>query len=177
MPSPLAHLAAGAALGRAAQRAGGPPAWRVYAAALAFSVLPDVDVLPGLWFGDLSGWHNQASHSVAVGLAACLAGSVALKPWLAGWSWRRTFAFLCACVGAHLLMDWATYGRGLMLLWPFAEARFSAPTWVFYGVRHSEGWRSGHHLATLASEAATVGVAALACWASSRSRSRRRIRG
>jgi membrane-bound metal-dependent hydrolase YbcI (DUF457 family) len=171
VPSPLAHLAAGAGIAALATRAGDPRRGSVFAAAMAISLLPDLDVLPGLVFGDLSAWHNQASHGLVVASAMAGLAAVALKTRFRDRSWRWAAAVAGAGLGMHLLMDWFSYGRGLMLFWPFSEARYSAPLTIFYGVRHSEGLASVHHLATLANELAWI-AAAWAVWSFA---SRRRL--
>ena len=53
-------------------------------------------------------------------------------------------------------MDWMTYGKGVMALWPLTERRFSFPITLFYGLRWSEGIWSLHHLLTVLTELGTV---------------------
>lgn len=154
MPSPLIHLSAAAALACRTSGQNSTPLWRIMAAAAFFSMLPDLDFLPGLIMRNAQAYHNQASHSLLAGLAACLAGTFATKPFLPALSMRQTAALLTSCYGSHLLLDWLTFGRGLKLLWPVMDTRFASPFPVFYGVRHSEGLLSSSHLITLFSELA-----------------------
>ncbi len=132
------------------------PQWRLLGTAAIFSMLPDLDVLLGLFFGDLSAYHNQATHSLLFGLAACIVGTVVLRPILSGWRYRRISILLAACYGTHLLLDWLTFGRGLKLFWPFLHTRYASPIPFFYGVRYSEGLFSGYHLITITTELAFI---------------------
>jgi inner membrane protein len=156
MPSPLIHLAAAAAFAKQAGRRNVPPRWRLWATAGLFSMLPDLDVLPGMLAGNVSAYHNQATHSLLAGAVACITGTLVLKPFLRDWHHGRIAALLTACYGSHLLLDWLTIGRGLKLFWPFLHTRYAAPIPLFYGVRYSEGLFSGYHLITIATEMAVI---------------------
>ncbi len=156
MPSPFVHLVAASAFAQQAGRNGELRRWRLLATAALFSMFPDLDAFPGLFFDDLSAYHNQATHSLLFGLVVCIAGAFVLKPILSGWRYRRIAILLAACYGTHLLLDWLTFGRGLMLLWPFLHTRYASPIPVFYGVRYSEGLFSFYHGITLISELAFV---------------------
>lgn len=173
MPSPLAHTAMGYViyrLSRQGQRPSGGtgqarrqeshlgPFPLLLVGAILFSLLPDFDVIPGLLLGDMRGFHNQATHSLIVGLAAAfLAGGLArLAGWGSFWSW---FGATLLAYESHVVMDFFTFEtRGVMLLWPLSAERFEAPVKLFYGVRWSDGWLSLRHLFTLATE---LGFAAL----------------
>lgn len=133
-----------------------PPRWRILATTAFFSMAPDLDVLAGLFMGDLPAYHNQATHSLLFGLATCLVGTMVLKHLLSGWRYWQIACLLAACYGTHLLLDWLTFGRGLKLLWPFLNTRYAAPFPVFYGVRHSEGLFSYYHLITIVTELAFI---------------------
>ena len=135
-----------------------PPDPKTMAAAVAVSVAPDLDVLPGLIMGDISAFHNQAAHSPLFGLIVCAALAGIARRFL-NVGFCRTAVFMALCYGMHLAIDGMTVGRGLKLLWPFSEARFASPIPLFYGVRHSEGWWSLHHAVTGVTELASVAVA------------------
>ncbi len=174
MPSPLIHLAAGAAAGawadaRAPRTA---PTWKVLLFCLFFTMLPDADVALGLLHNDLSAFHNQWTHSLCFVLAASLVFAWLGRYWLTGWSFRRIWLLLLLLLGSHVVLDWLTWGRGLKLLWPFSDHRFAAPWPLFYGVRHSERLCSASHWITLGSECVTL-VAAWAVWRLWRHRSRK----
>jgi len=159
MPSPLAHALAGWAVYRGGVRGGtGAPAARtVAAAAIALSLAPDLDALPGLATGNLGRYHNNMSHSVLFALAVALLVAAAAHR-VGGWSFGRWFTLALTCYMLHVTMDFFTVGRGVMLAWPFSEERFQSPVKLFYGLRWSDGWISMRHLWTLFSE---VGSAVL----------------
>ncbi|MDR0992992.1 MAG: metal-dependent hydrolase [Verrucomicrobiota bacterium] len=161
MPSPLIHLAAGGMAACAAARSpwNGAEVWKVLVFCLVFTLAPDLDVLPGFWGVELSSVHNQASHSLVFGLVCCLGFAWLGKGWLNNWPFGRLFGLLAVVWGLHLLLDWMTWGRGVMLLWPFSMHRFSSPIPVFYGVRYSEGLFSSLHWITLGTEAAFLVLA------------------
>ena len=54
-------------------------------------------------------------------------------------------------------MDLFTFGRGVMLVWPFLPDRIEPPVYLFYGLRWSEGLASPWHLVTLMTEWGVVG--------------------
>ncbi len=149
------------------------PRWRVWAACLFLSMAPDLDVVPGILLGNLSAYHNHASHSPLFGLAFCLLAAWPLQRFLKLPTAPQAFALAAACYGLHLFMDWLTFGRGLLLLWPFSGERFASPLTLFYGVRHSEGLRSAKHLITLATEALLMAALYLGISASLRLRKNR----
>jgi membrane-bound metal-dependent hydrolase YbcI (DUF457 family) len=157
MPSPIAHLTAGYAVYRLGRKhepesrlkpVGPLPGSLVITA--VFSLLPDVDSVVGFLMGDFGRFHNNATHSLLAALFLALA--------FAGLMWwrRRQFTYWFAIAfisyGLHLLMDMATIGRGIMLFWPFSEARYLAPVTFFYGLHWSDGWISIRHLWTVLTE-------------------------
>jgi len=122
MPTIFTHallpVAAGALLGRARV----PVSLALAGAALA--VLPDLDVV-GFRFGlgYASDWgHRGATHSLL--FALLVSGLVALL-----WARARSpgaWLFLFACMASHPLLDLLTDGgQGVMLFWPFSEARIA----------------------------------------------------
>lgn len=119
---------------------------------IAFSLVPDLDVIPGLLFGNIADYHNHMTHSIAFGLMVCLFYSLIRSRIHPPRSFRRSFSLTAAAYGLHLLMDFFTYGRGLMLFWPFTDERFSPPFLIFYGLRRSDGVFSSHHIVTFITE-------------------------
>ena len=177
MPSPLAHWTVGLLVCRqlwpATARPSGRLPWRwILLTSLALSLLPDAGSVIGLIVGDFGRFHNSWEHSLMVGLvfallAAAVAGVLRLR---SGWQW---LAMVLLCYELHVLMDLFTVGRGVKLLWPFSEARYSPPVKLFYGLHWSDGWLSPRHLWTLVSELGFVGVVAAAAglWYRRRGRS------
>jgi membrane-bound metal-dependent hydrolase YbcI (DUF457 family) len=121
------------------------------------SVLPDLDAMVGLLAGNLERFHNARTHSLFVGLAvALLFGAIAFwkgSSWLPFWS-----LLTLTCYEMHVMMDFSTVGRGVMLFWPFSTERFSSALKLFYGLHWSDGWQSLRHVWTLFTELGFVAV-------------------
>lgn len=158
MPSPVAHgslvLVVSALVGRhdrLRQAVADAPAF-FYLAALAALWAPDVDFLLRLLIDDPALRHGGATHSLAIGVAvgvvftgACRARYGAAFPTTLG------FGIGAACAWAHALMDMATWGSGVMLLWPFSVDRYRTVP-LFFGARHSQPGAWELHLVTLLTE-------------------------
>jgi len=158
MPSPFAHTAAGYLIFRYFKRQ--LPDGRVHILTIPFqlillaslSLLPDLDALPGILAVDMGRFHNNASHSLVVGVFIALVISAVasrvykspLKVW---------FVVALITYELHVIMDFFTGERGVMLLWPFTAARFSSPVKLFVGLQWGKGWFSIWHLWTLFTEA------------------------
>lgn len=162
MPSPIAHAAAGYIIFRASRegskeaherRVGIVP--QLLFVTVGLSLLPDLDVLPGLLFGDLQKYHNNFTHSFLfeLGVAILIGGLVKIVR-RSGFS--RWFGISAMAYELHVLMDMFTHGRGVMAAWPFLTERIEPPTVLFYGLRWSEGFLTPKHFITLATELATA---------------------
>jgi inner membrane protein len=165
MPSPLAHSAVGYVIYRTQRRRltgdkNRRKGWFTCSLVLALglSLAPDADSLVGFISGDLGRYHNTVSHSLIAGIAAALVAGVvaALVAMIAGQEPRsrfgRWFWVALLCYEAHVIMDFFTVGRGVMLFWPFSVERFISPVILFYGLHWSDGWLSVRHLWTFISE-------------------------
>jgi inner membrane protein len=119
--------------------------------ALAASLLPDLDAIPGVLSGDFSRFHNNETHSLVTGLFVSLVFASILATKLRI-GFAVPFFVVLLSYEMHVILDFFTRGRGVMLLWPFSSERFSSPVTLFAGVRWSEGLFSIHHLWTLANE-------------------------
>jgi membrane-bound metal-dependent hydrolase YbcI (DUF457 family) len=130
MPSPIAHLTAGYVAYRIAchyaEKSGATrrDAEILLPVAAAISMLPDLDSVAGLLLGDFGRYHNQGSHSLLVaGLFALgFAGLLARRPP----GFRFWFLLAVSCYTAHVLMDSATNGRGVMAIWPLSLSATNA---------------------------------------------------
>ena len=157
MPSPIAHTMIGYVIYRIFQlrmshgstkQIGSLP---LLAFTIGLSLLPDLDSVIGIWMGDFWRFHNQATHSLIIGLIIAL--GIGAVIWL-----RRRSGFLCwfiialLCYELHVIMDFFTLGRGVMLLWPFSSDRYESSVKLFYGFHWSQGWVSVMHLWTLVTE-------------------------
>jgi inner membrane protein len=158
MPSPIAHVAVGYLIKEAYQRSQqtqpNRSMFRRFAILFVFvtlSLLPDLDAVLGILFGNFGRYHNNASHSLIVGLfVALIIGSVAW--WRKRFGFVMWFSFALLCYEMHVIMDFFTVGRGVMLFWPLTSERFISPVLLFYGLHWSDGWISIKHVWTLVSE-------------------------
>lgn len=168
MPSPIAHVTAGYVIYELARHRwpaldGGRlgPLPRLLVMSTGASLLPDIDSAAGVLAGDFGRFHNTVTHSLVVGL-----GVTGIFAVIMGWRRRDTFWpwFVVALAGyeLHVLMDAATFGRGVMALWPLSEMRFQVPVMLFYGLHWSNGLFSERHLITLATEAGFVALVLIA---------------
>ena len=167
MPSPIAHVAMGYLVYRtfrsrtpeeASQRLGPLP--RDLVATMAMSLAPDLDAVPGILFRDLGRFHNNFMNSIIFGLAFAL--GVGAVSWINKRSgFKRWFTIALVSYETHVLMDFFTPGRGLLLLWPFSSERFAPPFKLFYGFRWSQGLISPKHIVTLVTELGTIGFVGL----------------
>ncbi len=164
MPSPIAHLAAGYAayyLSRSRQ-----PQMKVttigplptsLAVAAGFSLLPDIDSMAGLVMGNFGRFHNNATHSLVVGVGAAMAFAAVMQ-----WRTRKGFAYwfmlALVCYEAHVVMDSATISRGVMVIWPLNMERYLLPFRLFYGFHWSDGLISNRHIWTFLSEGVFAAV-------------------
>lgn len=167
MPSPLAHGSLLLLAWPPASRARGAPHARLPRALLALSILgalwaPDGDILLDPLLGNAPfTLHGGPVHSLLLGLLF----GVVFAAWcklFTSLSWMRLWLIGTAAWWSHVLMDAATHGRGVMLLWPFSADRLRLPTPLFVGLHHSDWSRWDLHLLTLANE---LVFAALICGA------------
>ena len=117
----------------------------------SLSLLADLDSVVGIVSGQFGRYHNNLTHSLIFGLLAALMSAIVL-----GWGQQSSFfqwlmvAFLA--YESHVFLDYLTFGRGVMLFWPFSTARFGSPIKIFYGLHWSEGWTSVRHVWTFVTE-------------------------
>lgn len=158
MPSPYAHAIAGIAIStpylnskiRAMQHK------EDIVTLIVFSLLPDLDALPGLLVGNMSLYHNQFTHSPLFAIIVFLIYSGIRRMIPPSRSLIHTLKLSAGAYGLHLIMDVFTHGRGLMLSWPFSDERYSPPFVLFYGFRHSEPLLSTSHIITFVTESLTM---------------------
>lgn len=158
MPSPIAHAAAGYAIFRAFQHhlpaASSSQQQRIdklLVIVIALSLLPDLDIVPGLLVGNLAQVHNSITNSLIVGFVISVAAGWVLARWWGG-ALSVWIGAVFAAYAIHVTMDYLSTERGVMALWPLTSRRFIAPLSLFYGVRYSEGLVSIHHLRTFLTE-------------------------
>lgn len=168
MPSPILHTTAGYMVYRIYRKR--LPQYflmsdrkipKLLLVALIFSILPDVDTAVGILSGTFGTYHNNATHSLIVGLLVALfAGGLATL--FSTYSFRMIFLVALLSYAAHILLDFFTIGRGVMALWPLSRQRFVSPLPLFYGLHWSDGVFSIRHLWTFLTESATAALFILA---------------
>jgi inner membrane protein len=124
------------------------------------SLLPDLDAIPGLLTGDLDRFHNNLTHSFMAGILAALAigGIVHLKNRAGFAHW---FSMALISYQLHVLMDFFSRGRGVMLFWPFSMERYEPAIRLFYGLHRSKGWLTIDHVWMLVNELTFTGMVLL----------------
>jgi inner membrane protein len=128
--------------------------------AVFFTMLPDLDSVLGILAGDFSRYHNQGSHSLVTGLIVALISGLVI--WIIQKKdFFKWFLFILVSYEMHIVMDFFTVGRGVMLFWPISEERFISPVLLFFGVRWSEGLIHVYHVITLVTELAFILIAFL----------------
>ena len=180
MPSPIAHLATGIATYQIAthwySKAGGKSVAAsrdLLLLATVYSMLPDVDAILGILSGDFGRYHNNVTHSFTAGVIAALLATWWYHCRVRRQNLQRTqrqwakvglwFLVALLCYTLHILMDAATIGRGVLLLWPYSSERIQLPI-IFYGVRWSEGGFAWQHLWTLFTELTFTAILAMLVW-------------
>lgn len=168
MPSPILHTTAGYAIYRIfrdhlsqdfSRSAGKIP--KLLLIALIFSMLPDIDSIMGILIGNFGQYHNNATHSLIVGLlVAVIAGGVA--GLFSTYSFRIIFLVTLLSYEIHILLDFFTISRGVMAFWPLSQERFVSPQALFYGLHWSDGLFSIRHIWTFLTESATAMLIILA---------------
>lgn len=162
MPSPIAHSAMGYLIYRISSSRQPEDRWRparsiprVMLITVSLSLLPDIDAIFGVLAGDFGEFHNNWTHSLVTGVV--VSALIGTAVWLVKRSgFLKWFLIALASYELHVIMDFFTRGRGVMLLWPLTADRFSSPVTLFYGLRWSEGLFSLFHLLTLATESVFV---------------------
>lgn len=170
MASPLGHVAVASALlwvFRSRLGLVAPTqvkrAIRIGTGLIFLSLWPDADAVFGIWFRDLARYHNQFSHSLITIILAVPVLALGFK-WWAQIAWRDGLLVTFVASLLHIVMDYFTYGRGVMLFWPLTVQRFQSPVLLFYGLQWSHSWRSPVHLLTLLNELLFMTVLAIALW-------------
>jgi inner membrane protein len=159
MPSPFAHVATGYLIYKIAKdKLPGDTTrkWFMLPVHLlvfmGLSVLPDIDTLPGLIFGDMHGFHNNYTHSLISGLVIALVAAAVLSN-LFKTTFLSWFPAALASYELHIIMDFFTSGRGVKLFWPLYPERIIAPVKLFVGFQWGLGILSPWHLWTFFTEA------------------------
>lgn len=159
MPSPISHAAIVWIVAPIARPPGLNDRRRLAISVLLTALcLPDADFVIGLIFPDSAfGAHGGATHSFAFALGVAV---------VVGLFWRlacgrgasRMGLLSMVCGVSHGIMDSLTWGRGVMLFWPWTTARIASPLPLFVGLHRSQPDNWMLHTATLVSEGVFVGL-------------------
>ncbi len=158
MPSPIAHISAAWVISSffrnhvaKVTRAFSDRRMLLFLVCVFFSLLPDVDAVPGVLSGEMGRFHNQWTHSIlwAFVLSAVIAFIARCRRKGGFGDW---FTLIFSCYGIHILMDYFTYGRGVRLFWPFTATRYKFNPPFFGGFHWSEGLFSRSHITTAVEE-------------------------
>ncbi len=149
MPSPIAHSVTGFVIFRLFSKDKqvallGENGLYTSFVAIFLSNVPDLDFIPQLLTGEK--YHHGLTHSITFTvLFAVVVGSIGCL--FRKQIFKRLFFLTLIVYGSHLLMDFFTEGgKGIQLLWPFAESFFISPISVFPGAHHSKGVFDLSHL-------------------------------
>lgn len=128
MASALSHAVAAAGIGALYYRRSVPAA--VWAAGIACSMVPDVDVIGfrfGIHYGDFWG-HRGFTHSlVFAGLLSAVVAAAIVR-FQSKISWVSLFGFLFLATASHGLLDAMTNGGlGVAFFSPFENGRYFLP--------------------------------------------------
>jgi inner membrane protein len=137
MPSPVGHTIAGLC-GYVLLARGVVPRHRMklLLASVVLSNLPDIDFLPGLFWGSLGMFHRQATHSLVAALVSgLLVGILMKKRNFPAWPWGLwAFSLYLSHIFLDMLID---SSRGVQFLWPFSRSYLSFPIAIFKGFDYS----------------------------------------
>jgi len=127
---------------------------------------PDLDAVIGPLTGQsIASYHNGPSHSLVFAAAFGVVFGLVCRLF-----WKADTGFLMAlgalAYGSHILIDWLTWGPGVLVFWPFLpEARFTSPISLFRGVRHSVNAPWSQHAWTVANDVAFGLIVWMVTWA------------
>ena len=153
MPSPIGHMIAGAAIGRAIT----PHERTVIVACAVLAVAPDLDLI-------LPQAHRTWTHSfVAVAIVTIVAIAVTGKV--------KHSAALALAFASHLLLDWLavdpTPPHGIQLLWPFSNDWYISGLDIFRGTARRNLFTARTtwiNATAIAQEVAILGPVAWVTW-------------
>jgi membrane-bound metal-dependent hydrolase YbcI (DUF457 family) len=115
---------------------------------------PDFDLAIGLVTGEgFAAYHNGFTHSLLMAPLFAVVYAAAAR-WVFGAGLGAFFLVGLVGYSSHVMMDFLSWGRGVLLFWPVSPERFIAPFYVFRGVRHSVGASMMEHMKTVGNELA-----------------------
>jgi membrane-bound metal-dependent hydrolase YbcI (DUF457 family) len=122
---------------------------------MGLSMAPDLDIMAAIAFRNMEKYHNSFSHSMFLAIPVALL-TAALAYWIYRSSFLAWFVIGMISFDLHVIMDFFTAERGVLMFWPLSPDRFASPVKLFYGLQWGLGWFSPWHLWTLLTEAVFV---------------------
>jgi inner membrane protein len=126
MASPIGHSLAGAGIAFLLRKKvfKASAAWKFIFFCVLIANLPDFDIIPGIYAGDINRYHHDYTHTLLFAFAVSLAVFAAARGNRPRWAFVSLLLVL-----SHLLIDFATVDNsppvGIPLLWPLSDARFN----------------------------------------------------
>jgi membrane-bound metal-dependent hydrolase YbcI (DUF457 family) len=165
VPSPIAHsslvlvVAAFTKCHRKLSKVINGQAFFFYAAAVVTLCVQDLDFLVRIIHNHPSLAHGGATHSLCTGVFIGMIFAIACRiRYGTSLPIGPTLTVGIGCAWAHTLLDAATWGRGVMFLWPFSTERYVSPIPLFFGGHHSQPLAWKLHLVTLSTELLFAGL-------------------
>ncbi len=141
MPSPIAHSLMGYIIYRVATRSFKWQNWYIILFYLFVANVPDLDLVPGFFAGNVSKYHHGISHSIGFSLLFAF-GCYIILGILRQEHIKRSVAIVFCLFFSHIVLDYLTkvpdkpYGE--LLLWPFSNEYYVA-SFAFFPVIHFHG--------------------------------------
>lgn len=117
MPSPILHAYAGYSIYKYSLKEGDPKSWKAAGLFAVIANLPDLDMLPGSFFGNAEMFHRGFTHSIA-GSVICSFAIAAIAKYWKKIPFTRMFWLSMAAYFSHVFLD-AFTGSIKFVLWPF----------------------------------------------------------
>ena len=117
MPLPVIHSYAGYSIYKYSLSEDEKKSWRMAALLMVMANLPDLDMLPGMFFGNAEMFHRSATHSLAAGFICSIFVAVIARLWKKV-SFAKIFWISLAAYFSHIFLD-ALTGTVRFMFWPF----------------------------------------------------------
>ena len=146
MPLPIAHSTIGFAsyFATKGKNLEGPPRQEIFLLGLCIflSILPDMDFVSGIFFGEPGKFHHGISHSIAFCLIIALISYSLVNSRLKGISRKRILACSLLSTLSHPILDYFSLDTskpfGLPLFWPFDTQYYMSYLSIFRDARRIE---------------------------------------
>lgn len=107
------------------------------------AISPDLDFLPGIFYGQPALYHQGVSHSLGFAVTVGLISTVAYKKYAkdAG-SLLGKWSLFSLAYASHLLLDLFGPDKsppyGIPLFWPLTDDSYLSPVQILWGVHHAK---------------------------------------